>query len=130
LGNVVKADAVRPTAAAPPYRRLPRPHRGARAAAAAAAPTRVAPTVAAATATAAAAAPSVRPCKFGAGDRHRSLKRVSKAVLDTASIKQEPPGRLYRVWVSMGSSIQTPHSTVFSRQDLQRSGALQMTRDY
>jgi len=128
LGNVVKADAVRPSAAAPPYRRPPRPHRGARAAAAAAAPTRVAPTVAAATATAAAVA--LRPCKFGAGNRHRSLKRVSKAVLDTASIKQEPPGRLYRVWVSMGSSIQTPHSTVFSRQDLQRSGALQMTRDY
>jgi len=51
----------------------------------------------------------------GAANRHRSLKRVSKAILDTTSIKQEPPGRLYRAGVSMGSSIQTPHSILETR---------------
>jgi len=45
-----------------------------------------------------------------AQNRHRSLKRVSKAILDTTSIKQEPPELLYRAGVSIGSSIQTPHS--------------------
>jgi len=62
------------------------------------------------------------------GNHHFSLNRVSKAILDTASIKKEPPRSLYGAGVSMRSSILTPHGNLdtkrVSRQGLASDGRL------